>query len=82
MSRASDPGDPNHTSHTGVLDTAFRTENGVGIAIRPISGLNHRDLLTHCVRFAPGSRPPNGNTRYWPARYGFGQAGLAPAGSQ
>src|SRR3984893_16077428 len=80
MSRASDPADPNHTSHTGVLDTAFRTENGVGIAIRPISGLNHRDLLTHCVRFAPASHPTNGNTRCRPARYGFDRAGLAPAG--
>ena len=80
MSRASDPGDPNHTSHTGVPDTAFRTENGVGIAIRPISGLNHRDLLTHCVRFASASHPTNGNTRYRPARYGFDRAGLAPAG--
>ena len=80
MSRASDPGDPNHTSHTGVPDTAFRTENGVGIAIRPISGLNHRDLLTHCVRFAPASHPTNGNTRCRPARYGFDRAGIAPAG--
>jgi hypothetical protein len=80
MSRASDPGDPDHTSHTGVPDAAFRSENGVGIAIRPISGLNHRDLLTHCVRFAPASHPTNGNTRCRPARYGFDRAGLAPAG--
>jgi hypothetical protein len=80
MSRASDPGDSGHASHNGVPDTAFRSENGVGIAIRPISGLNHRDLLTHCVRFAPASHPTNGNTRYRPARYGFDRAGLAPAG--
>src|SRR5438045_3204528 len=58
----SDPGDPDHTSHTSVPDTAFRTENDVSIAIRPISGLNHRDLLTHCVRFAPAIHPTNGNT--------------------
>jgi hypothetical protein len=80
MSRASDPGDPDHTSHTGVPDTAFRPENDVGITTRPISGLNHRDLLTHCVRFASASHPTNGNTRYRPARYGFDRAGLAPAG--
>jgi hypothetical protein len=48
--------------------------------IRPISGLNHRDLLTHCVRFAPASHPTSGNTRYRPARYGFDRAGPAPAG--
>jgi hypothetical protein len=69
MSRASDPGDPEHTSPTGVPDTAFHPENGVGIAIRPISGLHHRDLLIHCVRFAPASHPTNGNTRFRPARY-------------
>jgi hypothetical protein len=80
MSRASDPGDSGHASLNGVPDTAFRSENGVGIAIRPISGLNHRDLLTHCVRFASASHPTNGNTRYRPARYGFDRAGLAPAG--
>jgi hypothetical protein len=62
------------------LRTAFRSEHGVGIAIRPISGLNHRDLLTHCVRFASASHPTNGNTRYRPARYGFDRAGLAATG--
>jgi len=31
-----------------------------------ISKLNPRSLLPCCVRFAPTSRPVNGNTRYWP----------------
>jgi hypothetical protein len=82
MPRASDSGDSGHASHNGVPDTAFRTENGVGIAMRSISELNPHGLLTHCVRFAPASHPANGNTRYRPARYGFDRAGLAPAGLQ
>src|SRR5215831_11448587 len=32
-----------------------------------ISELNLHGLLPHCVRFAPTSRPVNGNTRYRPA---------------
>jgi len=82
MPRASDSGDPGHASRNGVPDAAFRTANGVGIAMRSISELNPHGLLTHCVRFAPASYPANGNTRYRPARYGFDRAGLAPAGLQ
>ena len=82
MPRASDSGDSEHTSHNGAPDAAFRAANGVGIAMRSISELNPRGLLTHCVRFAPASHPANGNTRYRPARYGFDRAGLAPAGLQ
>lgn len=80
MPRASDSGDPSIPSHNGVLDTAFRQENGVGITIRPISELVPHGRLTRCVRFAPASHPANGNTRFRPARYGFDRAGLAPAG--
>jgi hypothetical protein len=80
MPRASDSGDPGHASHNSVPDTAFRAANGVGIAMRSISELNPRGLLTHCVRFASASHPTNGNTRYRPARYGFDRAGLTPAG--
>ena len=78
----SDPGDSEPTSPNAGSDAAFRNQNNVGIAIRPISGLNHRSLLTHCVRLAPAGHPANGNTRYRPARYGFDRAGLSPAGLQ
>jgi hypothetical protein len=44
------------------------------------SELNPHGLLPCCVRFAPVSHPTRGNTRYWSARYGFDQTGLAPAG--
>ena len=80
MPRASDSGDPGHASRNGVPDTAFRAANGVGIAMRSISELNPRGLLTRCVRFAPASHPTNGNTRCRPACYGVDRAGLAPAG--
>ena len=80
MPRASDSGDSGHASHNGIPDTAFRTQHGVGITIRPISELDPHGLLTRCVRFAPASHPANGNTRYRPARYGFDRAGLTPAG--
>ena len=62
MPRASDSGDPEHTSHSGVPDAAFRLLNGVGITIRPISELIPRGLLTRCVRFAPASHPTNGGS--------------------
>ena len=39
MPRASDPGDPEHTSPNGAPDTAFRPQHGVGITMRPISEL-------------------------------------------
>ena len=80
MPRASDSGDFGHASPNGVPDTAFRAANGVGIAMRSISELNPRGLLTRCVRFAPASHPADGNTRFRPARYGFDRAGLTPAG--
>ena len=80
MPRASDSGDPGHPRLPALPDAAFRAANGVGIAMRSISELNPRGLLTRCVRFAPASRPTNGNTRCRPARYGFDRAGLAPAG--
>jgi hypothetical protein len=80
MPRASDSGDPEHTSPNGAPDAAFRLQHGVGIAMRSISELIPRGLLTRCVRFAPASHPANGNTRCRPARYGFDRAGLAPAG--
>src|ERR1700674_2122249 len=80
MPRASDSGDPGHASRNGVPDTAFRTENGVGIAMRSISELNPHGLLTRCVRFTPASHPVNGNTRFRSARYGFDRAGITPAG--
>jgi hypothetical protein len=80
MPWTSDPGDSEHTSHGGVLNTVFRQQKGVDITIRHISGLNSHGLLTHCVRFAPTSHPVNGNTRYRPARYRFDRTGLAPVG--
>ncbi len=80
MPWTSDPGDSEHTSHGGVLNTVFRHQKGVDITIRHISGLNSHGLLTHCVRFAPTSHPVNGNTRYRPARYRFDRTGLAPVG--
>ncbi len=82
MPRARDSGDPGSTSHYGGPDAAFRWLNGVGIAIIKDFGADPHGLLTRCVRFAPASRPANGNTRYRPARYGFDRAGLAPAGLQ
>jgi len=53
--------------NNGRPDAAFRLINGVGIATSRISELNLRGLLPRCVRFAPTSRPVNGNTRYGPA---------------
>jgi hypothetical protein len=52
---------------SGRPDAAFRLVNGVGIATSRISELNLHGLLPDCVRFAPTSRPVNGNTRYRPA---------------
>ena len=53
--------------NSGRPDAAFRLVNGVGIATSRISELNLHGLLPCCVRFAPTSRPVNGNTRYRPA---------------
>ena len=45
-----------------------------------ISELNPRGPRPRCLRFTPTSRPARGKARYRPARYGFGRAGLSPAG--
>ena len=69
MPRASDSGDFGPPFAIAVVpDTAFRHFNDVGIATIVISELNLHGLLPCCVRFAPTSRPANGNTRYRPAR--------------
>jgi len=50
MPWASDSGDSGHASHNGVPDTAFRTQHGVGIAMRSISELNpHRPTYSLCT---------------------------------
>jgi hypothetical protein len=67
MPRARDSGDPARPRNIGRPDAAFRLVNGVGIATSRISELNLHGLLPCCVRFAPTSRPVNGNTRYRPA---------------
>jgi hypothetical protein len=61
------PVTPARPRSIGRPDAAFRLVNSVGIAISRISELNLRGLLPCCVRFAPTSRPVNGNTRYRPA---------------
>ena len=67
MPRARDSGDPGATLHSGRPDAAFRLVNGVGVTTCRISELNLHGLLPRCVRFAPTSRPVNGNTHYRPA---------------
>ena len=62
------PADPDRPRNTGRPSAAFRQANGVGIRDETkISELNLHGLLPCCVRFAPTSRPVNGNTRYRPA---------------
>jgi hypothetical protein len=61
------PAIPERPRNVGRPDAAFRLVNSVGIAISRFSELNLRGLLPCCVRFAPTSRPVNGNTRYRPA---------------
>jgi hypothetical protein len=61
------PATPARPRHIGRPDAAFRLVNSVGIAMSRFSELNLRGLLPCCVRFAPTSRPVNGNTRYRPA---------------
>ena len=61
------PATPARPRFIGRPSAAFRLVNGVGIATSRISELNLHGLLPCCVRFAPTSRPVNGNTRYWPA---------------
>jgi hypothetical protein len=61
------PATPARPRNVGRPDAAFRFVNSVGIATSRISELNLRGLLPCCVRFAPTSRPVNGNTRYRPA---------------
>jgi len=67
MPRARDSGDPGATLHSGRPDAAFRLVNGVSVTTCRISELNLHGLLPRCVRFAPTSRPVNGNTHYRPA---------------
>ena len=61
------PAIPARPRSSGRPDAAFRLVNSVGIAMSRFSELNLRGLLPCCVRFAPTSRPVNGNTRYRPA---------------
>jgi hypothetical protein len=61
------PATPARPRSVGRPDAAFRLVNSVGIALSRFSELNLRGLLPCCVRFAPTSRPVNGNTRYRPA---------------
>ena len=61
------PAIPARPCNSGRPDAAFRLVNGVGIATSRVSELNLHGLLPCCVRFAPTSRPVNGNTRYRPA---------------
>jgi hypothetical protein len=61
------PAAPVRPHPTGRPGTAFRSHNSVGVRHDSISELNLRGLLPCCVRFAPTSRPVNGNTRYRPA---------------
>jgi hypothetical protein len=45
-------------------NTAFRLYESVGIGAINDFGADPHGLLPCCVRFAPTSRPVNGNTRY------------------
>ena len=68
MPRARDSGDPATTSQISVvrmLPSALLTASASQRA--EFSELNLHGLLPCCVRFAPTSRPANGNTRYRPA---------------
>lgn len=58
MPRTGDPGDPGYTSHGGVPDTAFRSDNGVGIAKRKVFGAEHsRPAFSLCtLRHPPVTR--------------------------
>ena len=58
------PAAPVRPHPTGRPGTAFRSHNSVGVHHDSISELNLHGLLPCCVRFAPTSRPVNGNTRY------------------
>jgi hypothetical protein len=60
------PATPAGPRNIGPPDAAFRLVNSVGIATTEFSELNLHGLLPCCVRFAPTSRPVNGNTRYRP----------------
>ncbi len=67
MPRARDSGDPGATSHLSVvrvLPSALLTASASQRA--EFSELNLHGLLPCCVRFAPTSRPVNGNTRFRP----------------
>ena len=60
------PAIPARPRNIGPPDAAFRLVNSVGIATSRFSELNLHGLLPCCVRFAPTSRPVNGNTRFRP----------------
>ena len=64
MPRASDSGDPGRPRTIGRPSTAFRHTKSVGIAIRTDFGADLRGLFPCCARFAPTSRPVNGNTHF------------------
>ncbi len=92
--RARDSGGSQRPRRIGRPDAVFRQANGVdirhGIRFRSctlaarflaaFSELHPRGPLPRCLRFTPASRPTRGKARYRPARYGFGRAGLSPAG--
>ena len=79
--RAGDSGGSSQPRPNGSPDAAFRQANGVGIRNEnKLSELIPHGPLPRCLRFAPTSHPVNGKTRYRPARYGVGLAGLSPAG--
>src|ERR1700693_3694832 len=60
------PATPARPHIIGRPSAAFRFVNGVDIATSRFSELNLHGLLPCCVRFAPTSRPVNGNTRFRP----------------
>ena len=79
--RARDSGGSQRPRRIGRPDAVFRLANGVDI--------RHSKRFRSCTLAArflaayastPASRPTRGKARYRPARYGFGRAGLSPAG--
>ncbi len=60
------PAIPAGPRNIGPPGAAFRLVNDVGLATSRFSELNLHGLLPCCVRFAPTSRPMNGNTRFRP----------------
>ncbi len=83
MPRSQTPATPAILACNGRPDAAFQQTNAVGIRNY---GRSRSSILAACFLAAyastPGGRPPNGNARYSPARYGFDERGLAPPGSR